>query len=382
VLDEAIEGIGYLTLEPGFEAEDYLSARVVLDEPGAAAESDERSASESRFGDVVGELMRRLDREPGVAGVTFGTRLPGQEQPKATIEVEGRAARGDDAMADEVRTLSVGTDFFEVLGAPMLAGRPFGAGDAEPDANVVLVSRSFVESVLEGGNAIGKRLRYATPESEPSGAWHEVVGVVEDLAPNPINPGEVEARVYHLASLESLQGLSLVVAVRPGSEALGPRLRTIAAGVDPGLRLYDVLTLDEVALRERRGLQVFYTALGLAALSVVLLTTLGAYALMSFTVAQRRREIGIRAALGAEPRRLLLSIFARALRQLALGAVVGFALALGLHAAAPQGLFMPERGPLLLLAVAALMMGIGVIATIGPARRGLAIQPTEALGEG
>jgi ABC-type antimicrobial peptide transport system permease subunit len=109
---------------------------------------------------------------------------------------------------------------------------------------------------------------------------------------------------------------------------------------------------------------------------------MGAYALMSFTVAQRRREIGIRAALGAGPRRLLLSIFARALGQLALGAVVGFALAVGLDAAAPQGLFMPERGPLLLLAVAALMIGIGVVATIGPARRGLAIPPTEALQEG
>lgn len=383
VLDEVVEGIGYLGHEPGFRAEDYLSARLVLGgEPGTDAEAGAMAAFESHLEDVVEELIRRLEGEPGVAGVTWASRLPGQEQPKAVIEVGDRARDGDESPLEEVRTLTVATNFFDVLGASIGAGRSFAPTDGGPGAGVVVVSRSFAEEVLGGENAVGRRLRYASSGDEEPGQWHEIVGVVDDLAPNPLNPGDVEARVYHPADLASLQRLHLAIRVEPGPQSLAPRLRTMAAEIDPALRLYDVMALTEVARIARMGMQVFYTVLGLASLSVLLLTMIGAYALMSFTVAQRRREIGIRAALGAEPHRLVMDILSRALRTLALGVVLGFALVLALDTAAPQGPFMPERGPVLMLTVAALMVGMGAVAAIGPARRGLAIQPSEALQQG
>jgi putative ABC transport system permease protein len=109
---------------------------------------------------------------------------------------------------------------------------------------------------------------------------------------------------------------------------------------------------------------------------VLLLSAAGIYALMSFTIAQRTREIGIRVALGAHPRRLLLGIFGRVVRQLALGMLVGSLVSGVLFSTTGLGV---QRATALLLAVAAIMMVVGLFAALGPARRSLRIQVTEAL---
>ncbi len=121
-------------------------------------------------------------------------------------------------------------------------------------------------------------------------------------------------------------------------------------------------------------------ALAIETLSVVLLSSAGIYALMSFTVSQRRREIGIRTALGADPGRLLRSIFSRAARQLAIGVAVGLAAA-ALVENLTGGALMNGNGAVLLPAVAVLMTAVGLLASVGAAKRGLRVQPTEALRE-
>ncbi len=120
--------------------------------------------------------------------------------------------------------------------------------------------------------------------------------------------------------------------------------------------------------------------LALVMLSVVVLSSAGIYALMSFTVARRRREIGIRAALGADARRVLLGIFGRASAQIGAGIAVGLLVAILLELAG-AGTMMGGNPLVLVPTVIALMFAIGMAATLGPARRGLAVQPTEALRE-
>ena len=112
--------------------------------------------------------------------------------------------------------------------------------------------------------------------------------------------------------------------------------------------------------------------------SVLLLSAAGIHALMSFTVNQRRREIGIRSALGASARRILASVLARAMRQLALGVGLGLTMAIGLDVAA-GGMLMDGTGLLVVPATAVFMLAVGLLAAAGPARRGLSVQPTEAL---
>jgi ABC-type antimicrobial peptide transport system permease subunit len=156
------------------------------------------------------------------------------------------------------------------------------------------------------------------------------------------------------------------------------RLRGISVALDPDLQLRDVMSMDQVLRQEQGMFRVIAAGLVLLTLSVVVLSAAGIYALMSCTVEQRKREIGIRAALGANPRRLVLTIFARALAQLAVGALLGVAVAALLETVS-SGDFMNGHGRVILPGVAIFMMTVGLVAAMAPARRGLRIHPIETL---
>jgi hypothetical protein len=284
----------------------------------------------------------------------------------------------------------VGVGFFAAFDVATLTGRRLHAGDL--GAPVVVVNRTFVRRILRGGNALGRRIRYTAGYRSggvmrvPPGAalerWYEIVGVVDDLPAHPLWSAETEARLYHPLAPGQISPATLIVRWHRGAAAsAAARLREIAVAIDPTLRLNAIRFLDEIYRQERLARLVPVTGLGLVTLSVLLLSSAGIYALMSFTVTRRRREIGIRTALGANPRRILSDIFSRAFAQLAIGAVVGGAV--GALVLAQEGL---TEGPLmawertfLLLAVSALLVAVGLLAAVGPARRGLRIQPTEAL---
>jgi ABC-type antimicrobial peptide transport system permease subunit len=146
------------------------------------------------------------------------------------------------------------------------------------------------------------------------------------------------------------------------------------------VQLLDVAT-PEIAFKQAQGMmRLIGVSLALVILSVILLSTAGIYSLMSFTVARRRREIGIRAALGANRNRILLGIFSRVLAQLGAGAVLGLIVAVGLERILEGDMMRNYRGMLLPLVVL-VVITIGLLAAIGPARQGLRIEPIEALRE-
>jgi len=192
-----------------------------------------------------------------------------------------------------------------------------------------------------------------------------------------------ESKVYHAAAFGDIYPMELAVRVRSRDPmAFANTLREIGARVDPSLQLRDVATLEMVLKREQGMLRLIGITVILVMLSVVVLTAAGIYALMSFTVARRRREIGIRAALGADPNRLLVGIFARVLGQLGAGAAIGLLGAIAFDRIIDEGdQILQGEGAILVPAVILTMMLVGLLAAIGPARQGLRIQPTEALRE-
>jgi ABC-type antimicrobial peptide transport system permease subunit len=155
------------------------------------------------------------------------------------------------------------------------------------------------------------------------------------------------------------------------------RLRDLTATLDPTLRLR-IATFSEMKRQQMIGSRLMVIASSLVILTALLLSAAGIYAMMSFTVSQRRKEIGIRAALGADAGQLLRSIFTRAALQLAAGIVVGTVLAFMIDLAS-EGEMLGSFGRALLPVTAVVMAIVGLVAAIGPARRSLRIQPTEAL---
>ncbi len=368
-----------------FPAAEFLSARIALDrEPPPGADTS-LAAFVARRQATVRELERRLLAEQGVVGVTLADRLPRMDHPPHKIEVDsGGAAPENPSFPGGYRTsfAAVDEEYFDVLGVPLLAGRAFRAGDLAPEARVVIVNESFVRLVLGGRNPIGRRLRdrfavrgKGSGDSEP-GPWHEIVGVVPDLGMATATDPKV-AGVYTPLPEDFDGPLHVAVHVR-GSDAadFDPRLRTVAAAVDPALRLDDVARMDTLSDAGIAFTMFWVRLVAVVSAVAMLLSMAGIYAVMSFTVARRTREIGIRVALGASRRRVVAAVFARPLAQVVLGVVAGGVLTVIVN----DGIEHPSLDLVLAaLGYAVLMFGVCLLACIVPTRRALRIQPTEAL---
>jgi predicted permease len=370
------ESLRRAAVTPVYPADQILRAWMGMGKlviPPGADPSEYEQTYKARFLDPAAEVLRRLEAEPAVAGVTFGRVF--SDGPVEQIEADG---------GETHRTIvsRVDVDYFSVFDVPILVGRGFVDADIGEGSNGVVINRLFAERVFGNANVVGRRIRRVSanaagaPGSLKRGPWLEIIGVVPDFMA-PVDLAPPRPRLFEPVALADVAtGIRLSVRIAgPSAPAFAARLREITADVDPALQLHELMTAAE---EERQtGRILYYIALGvtLVVLSVVLLSAAGIYAMMSFTVARRRREIAIRSALGADPRRLLRDIFARASAQLGAGVLVGLLLA-----ALVRGL-VQGMGLILLPLVAALMMVVGLIAALGPARRGLAVQPTEALRE-
>ena len=234
----------------------------------------------------------------------------------------------------------------------------------------MIVNESFARHVLGERNPIGQRVRIVGGEIESLAGeeWYEIVGMVRDFGWQLPLPHEQSA-MY----LPRPPGGNFSLAVRVRDpEGFAPRLRSIAAEVDPRIGLTDVQPLTQIGGGEAKMNWTLTSIAWLVSFVVLMLSATGIHALMSFTVTRRTREIGIRAALGARPGRIVAGIFSRAFLQVGLGVLVGSALA------ALWGLGS-TRQLMLLLAADVTMLVVGLVACAVPLRRALSIEPTEAL---
>jgi predicted permease len=358
-----------------YNEESFLAATVTADpDPpaGVPASVYERELV-ARFEKTKADLVTRLEAEPAVDDVTVAATVPGAE-PRARIAIDG--AVNVQAGALDVRFNRVAADFFDAFGARVIAGRPLRDSDSTGATQAIVVNRAFVDQLLGGANAVGRRVHYAQAASSGTPTQYEIVGVVTNLTTNTVAPELIEPVIYH-APQRSRQATALIR--MRGNDALqfSSRLRELTSALDPTLRLR-IVTFSEMKRQAQIGYRLMVIGSSLVIVTALLLSAAGIYAMMSFTVSQRRKEIGIRAALGADAGQLLRSIFTRAALQLGAGLVVGTVMALMINWAS-EGEMLGSLGRGLLPVAAVLMAIVGLFATIGPARRSLRIQPTEAL---
>jgi predicted permease len=356
---------------PGFAVEEFATARITME------------GNAELLGNRQRELSRQLSADPGIVGVAAALQPPGEE-PWVFVNIEGLEAPTE-ALNGQLpgflaRFNQVETAFFDLYQVPGIAGRLFEEGDEAAAANTVIVNRNFAETIAPGGNALGRRFQYVRAtdgewlHGPETGRWYEVVGVVGNL------PVTTDARVaYHAAAPGQIHPAQLQLRMRRDPAGLAERLRGVAASVDPTLHVDEVRTLAEVYREHRFGDNLGAIAIGAISGSLLLLSAAGLYALMAFTVAQRRREIGIRSALGAQPGRLAAAVFRRAFWQIGAGSAAGMLAAylVGRYVPIEQIGGLPIPG--ILPGAAAFMLLVGVLAALGPARRGLRVDPTEAL---
>ena len=394
-------------VDVGFPFREFLSVRLEMDrEPVLGARADtSRAAHRAHFRATYQELARRVAAEPAVAGITFADLLPLMYHPYHIIEVdEGAAAPRDPRWPNgyRVSSASVDHDFLDAVSAPVIIGRGFNASDGEADlgtpgkpgarGGVVVVNQSFVRRVFGDRNPIGRRLRYVDGEDDrwsvdrKPGPWYEIVGVVRDVGMAVgADVGQAEggdpksSGIYHPVAAGGIYPAHMAVHVKGDPSAFAPRLRALATAVDPTLRLYDIKSLDRALDSELEFLSFWFRLVLLVSCVALVLSLAGIYAVMSFTVSRRTREIGVRIALGADHRRVITAILRRPLRQVALGVLVGGGF-VGVLTRAVTGALSP-REVALVVAYAMLMMVVCLVACVVPTQRAFRIEPTEALRE-
>lgn len=363
----------------GIPTSQYLHASIRMTGEEAMGPGAEPGAR-PRVAAVHEELIRRLSAEPGAGPVAIGSGLPGTSHAVRYVQVEG-IVREVPAPAFLVNVARVDVGFFDALDQPILRGRGFSRADLGEDRSAVIVNTAFVERVLGGRNALGRRIRYWTPDRAP-GAWsHEIVGVVGSLGMNPLN-AEADQGLYEAAAPGELHPVRIAIHIGANPSAFAPRLRSIVDQIDAGALIEDAMPLDAVPDAERPVLVLMTWLLGLLSGIAVLLAAACLHALLSFTVAERTHECGIRTALGARPADIAGAIVRRAFTQLAIGVLIGTALSALLLSEFDElnaSFLRTTHWPLTVTGVALLMMITGVVACARPTLRLVRIRPADAL---
>ncbi|HYC52565.1 MAG TPA: ABC transporter permease [Gemmatimonadaceae bacterium] len=366
----------------GFAEEQYLAVNVAIDDT-----SEARNATRARFSALLENFRQRLEAEPGVVGVTFVDELPGEYHDVIRVELTSLGEKGTHL----VSTASIDPSYFEVLQQPPKAGRGFSTTDLRPDSRVVVVDDAFVDSVLKGRNPIGQRIRIGTRKQFDSAATdiplYEVVGLVTELGLSPSAMPQRWPGLYFPVVPGSRGALQMIVHARGDPLSIAPRVRELATAVDPTLRIGTLQRMDQ-SMDASVWFNRLWTRMMIGLTAIALLLSLsGIYAVLSYTVARRTREIGVRVALGAGARRVITSIFRHPMTQVTGGVIAGVVLIILASAVASKTTQFEGTGVgvltlvdyVVLVAYAILMLGVCALACIVPTRRALRVQPTEAL---
>jgi predicted permease len=360
----------------GVPPEQYLVAKL----------QRESTMTQARFEATVHRVRDEIAATPGVRHATLADKLPLMWNGHYVIELdEGGAApppeAADFGLGYRISTAAVEPDFFAAFEAPPIAGRLLTSSDYVGIARVVVVNQSFVDIVLGGRNAIGRRIRYvvrggdgqAPPTGNPP-PWMEIVGVVRDLG-MAVPPATNTAGAYMPLSLRAVGTVHVAARVSGDMAAASNTLRSIATKADPTLRIDALQPLDRVNAPALKTLGYVVRVFGLVSLSTLVLALSGIYAVMAFAVSRRTREIGIRVALGSQSWRVVLTILRRPLVQLATGIVLGglFAFLIASANGITLGLGFGVAG------YALIMLGVCLLACVVPGRRILKADPIAAL---
>jgi putative ABC transport system permease protein len=358
-------------VDPGFDPRGVLLARVSLSGPGYSFPQGwpvHDWPAESAF---VETLAAKLAASPGVRSVAFAHQGPTDAGWTTRMTIDGRPAPPPGEQ-DEASFRPVSAGYFETLGIPLAKGREFGRFDASGRPLVAVVNEAFAARHLPGEDPLGQRVVVF-------GAPREIVGVVPNERFSGLEAGPATAVYLPLAQNPQP---ALVVIARSASRPLDlvPALRDAVHAVDPTLALFEVASAESAlasSMEERRFTLVLLGGFAAVALA---LAALGIYGVVSFAVSERTREMGLRMALGAEPRHVFRMVVRQGLG-LSLGAIVaGTLVALALGRVLERLLFgVDARDPLTFAAVAAILLAAAFVASAVPARRATRVDPTTAL---
>lgn len=366
-----VRSLSQLTANPpAVDLDRVLAGGVAL--PGSRYPRDERRA------EFVRQLTSRLRAEVGVQSAAVSTYLPVGGGGFALGRVFLAQGWPEPPAHEDVpaQWTVISPDYFRTLGIPLVRGRVFEDRDNATANPVIIVSETFARRAFGDENPLGRRIRSWRDEN----IYREIVGVVADVPYSGL--ADPTRSIVYIPHQQNAWGL-LIIAVRAASgppDMLASTLRRTVASLDPDLALARVGTMSVFARDSIARERVSTTLMSALALAALVLAALGIYGVMSYSVAQRRQEMGLRLALGASPRDLYRTVLSRGLMLTAMGLAIGLALAIG-GARLLRALLYDTSpfDPVAFAGTAGVLLLIAFIACVVPARRAAAADPLVAL---
>ncbi len=325
-------------------------------------------------------LQARIRALPGVTQAAMASALPLGGTGEFRFEIEGRPT-SDASSRPRVSVVDAGPGYFETLGVTIQRGRAFREADGAPGAEVIVINQRLATEYLASEDPMGRRIRIMQGANDDQpGPWLTIVGVSPTIRQGEVRALEPAAVVYRPSRMSSSLGTAMVVRTAADPGSMISAVREAAKALDQDQPLFDVRPLDEAIAQSRWPYSVFGSIFVILAVIALVLSSVGIYAITSYSVTQRTQELGLRLALGAQASQISWLILRTGLWQLGVGLTLGLAAAYGvsqvLESLVAQ---IPAVDPVTFIAITLLLTVVMLTACLIPARRATRMDPVEAL---
>ena len=358
-------------VDPGFNPESVLTMRMML--------PYETYAKPAQRGAFYKSVLERISSTPGVESASAASRLPlAQAITSGTISGENSSV-GPDDLPVEAEWRWITPDYFRSMGITLLAGRDFGAADAESAPPVVVVDESFANRFYPNEDALGKRIKRGKLDS--TRPWMTIVGIVRHVQSRRLEDHSGVQVYFPFYQDPTAFNMSLAIRTSVADPlSLSETVRKLIQSMDNNQPVYDVLTLSRIVGNSVGQRRFAMLLMGSFAMVALVLAAVGIYGMMSYSVAQRQHEIGIRMALGAQRLDVQKMIINEGIRLALAGLAIGLAGAFVLARLLATLLFeISATDPITYAEIAVLLVSVTLVASYFPARRATRVDPMIAL---
>jgi putative ABC transport system permease protein len=357
-------------INPGFDAKNVVSFRISL---------PYSKYKPPQVGEFYKQLQTRLQSITGVESVSAVFPLPmsGETSPPLDFEIEGRPMPANERPNCDGRSMQPG--YFDTLGIRLVKGRDFTERDSADAPPVAIINETLARRHFPNEDPIGKRIRLIFPMSETPLPFREIVGVFGDVKQRKVSE-ETRPEIYAPFAQGPFPEMYLAVKTSHSPSGLIGAVNSEVHALDKDQPIYDIKTLEQ-RLGASFAQQRFSAALlTLFAALALILTAVGLYGVISYSVAQRTHEIGLRVALGAQQSTVLKLIVGEGVKLALIGVVIGFLATLGLKQLVEGLLFgVKASDPLTFAVIASIQVLVSLVACYLPARRAAKVDPMVAL---
>jgi putative ABC transport system permease protein len=359
---------GLMNIDPGFDARNLLTVRFILS--GDAYNVEKRRT-------FYTECLVRVGRLPGVESAALTLSLPIEGSNWNSVFVVADKPVPPRAELPSSAFIPVSVNYFETLGIRLLRGRAFTEADNSNPYQVIVINETMANRFWPGEDPVGKRVKQGWPESDTP--WREIIGVVSDVKLDGIDR-ETSLQIYMPIGQQAARSVALVVRTGDDPLAAASTVEETIRSIDNDLPVFNTRSMDQLmgnAIGRQRLLMVLLASFAVLALT---LAAVGIYGVMSYAVAQRTHEIGIRMALGARPRDVLRLIVGQGMILTIVGSSIGLAAALVLTRLMESMLFgVSATDPATFAILTLLLAVVAFLASYLPARRATRVDPLVAL---